>query len=117
MNEAKLKVIKNKLLAEEENIKKRMIELKKDDPFSDPDYSNDNAAVDSDVREQEAHQRIEAEIETLKERAADVTNALKRMEKGRYGYCKRCNKEIPQKRLELIPETIYCVQCESELKK
>lgn len=117
MKEAKLKEIKNKLLEEEENIKKRIKELKEDDPFSDPDYSNDNAAVDNDVREQEAHQRIEAELETLKERASDVETALKRMEKGRYGYCKRCNKEIPEKRLELIPETIYCVQCEGQLKK
>lgn len=117
MKEEKLKIIKNKLLAEEEDIKKRMVELKKDDPFSDPEYSNDNAAVDNDVREQEAHQRIEAELETLKERATDVINALKRIEKGRYGYCKRCNKEIPEKRLELIPETIYCVECEGQLKK
>lgn len=117
MKADKLKEIKNRLLKEEEDIKKRILEFKKDDPFSDPDYSNDNAAVDNDVREQEAHQRIEAELDTLKERADDVANALKRIEKGRYGYCKRCNKEIPAKRLELIPETIYCVECEGQLKK
>ena len=117
MKQAKLRQIKNKLLAEEQDIQKRIIELKKDDPFSDPDYANDNAAVDNDVREQESHQRIEAEMETLKERLLDVRNALKRIEKGRYGYCKRCNKEIPLKRLELIPETIYCVDCERQLKK
>lgn len=117
MNPNKLKKIKIKLQEEEQAIHKRMELLKKDDPFSDPDYSNDNAAVDNDVREQEAHQRIEAEIETLKERLVNVANALKRIEKGRYGYCKRCNKKIPEKRLELIPETIYCVDCESQLKK
>lgn len=117
MKPNKLKEIKNKLLVEEQNIQNRIIELKKDDPFSDPDYSNDNAAVDNDVREQEAHQRIEAEMNELEERLTDFRNALKRIEKGRYGYCKRCNKEIPEKRLELIPETIYCVSCESQLKK
>ncbi len=117
MKPNKLKAIKNKLLVEEQNIQNRIIELKKDDPFSDPDYSNDNAAVDSDVREQEAHQRIEAEMNELEDRLTDFRNALKRIEKGRYGYCKRCNKEIPEKRLELIPETIYCVSCESQLKK
>lgn len=105
------------LLAEKESILKRMEDLKKADPFSDPDHVDDNAAVDTDVREQESHQRIEAELETLEKRLTDIKTALEQNENGMYGVCKRCNKDIPVKRLELIPESIYCVDCEAGLTK
>lgn len=117
MKKQQLEEIKKRLEIDHEEIKVRMVELKKSDPFSDPDYSNDNAAVDNDVREQEAHQRIEAELDTLKEKKVNIEQALKRIEKGNYGFCKRCNKEIPEKRLELVPETSYCVDCESVIKR
>lgn len=117
MSDADMKAMKKQLQKESEDIEKRIKELHEDDPFNDPGYTTDNAAVDTDVREQGAHQIIEAEINALKERKKNIAVALERIEKGRYGYCKRCNKEIPRKRLELIPETQYCVACESELKK
>lgn len=117
MKKQDIEQIKKRLMKDESEIQERIVELKEDDPFSDPEYSNDNAAVDNDVREQEAHQRIEAEMETLKDRLEDIKNALVRIDKDRYGYCKRCNKEIPAKRLELVPETSFCVECESQMKK
>ncbi len=109
--------IKKTLLAEKESILKRMEDLKAADPFSDPDHVDDNAAVDTDVREQESHQRIEAELETLEKRLENIKIALEQNENGMYGVCKRCNKDIPPKRLQLIPESIYCVNCEAELTK
>lgn len=117
MSDENIKNMKNTLQKELLDVEKRIKELKADDPFNDPGYTTDNAAVDTDVREQEAHRIIEAEINTLKDRKKNITIALERIEKGRYGYCKRCNKEIPPKRLELLPETQYCVSCESEIKQ
>jgi len=98
-------------------IEARMVVLKQSDPFLDPDHVIDNAAVDTDVREQEAHHRIEAEVQELQERVTTIHKALKRVESGTYGTCKRCNKTIPPKRLELIPESLYCVSCEEDLKR
>ena len=109
--------IKQTLLKEKESIVKRIEVLKKSDPFSDPDHVDDNAAVDTDVREQESHQRIEAELETLEKRLSNIKIAMEQNENGMYGVCKRCNKDIPVKRLELIPESIYCVECEADLTK
>lgn len=102
---------------EKKDAETRIADLRKADPFSDPDYSNDNAAVDTDVREQENHQRITAEIETLEKRIQDIAEAMEQTKKGSYGVCKRCNQDIPEKRLELIPESVYCVSCESSLTK
>src|SRR6056297_193635 len=38
-------------------------------------------------------------------------NALDRIEKGTYGKCLKCGKEIPIGRLRLVPEAIGCVAC------
>ncbi|NCC65229.1 MAG: hypothetical protein EOM15_11300 [Spirochaetia bacterium] len=40
-----------------------------------------------------------------------LDNALKRIEQGTYGLCIRCGKEIPEGRLEQVPEALLCVQC------
>jgi RNA polymerase-binding transcription factor DksA len=39
-----------------------------------------------------------------------IDEALRRVERGEYGRCVICGKEIPQERLELVPETPYCVE-------
>ena len=46
-----------------------------------------------------------------------VEEALTKIEEGTYGVCERCEEAIPVKRLELLPFTRYCVQCQSELEK
>lgn len=112
-----LSQIEKKLLDEKTAITKQIEELKADDPFSDPDHVNDNAAVDTEVREQHFHQIIEAEINSLQKRLKDIDLALQKIKKDRYGLCAKCNKPIPLARLELIPEAQYCVECENKLKK
>jgi DnaK suppressor protein len=106
-----------RLQEEKKKSLQRIEALKKDDPFSDPDYAADNAAVDTDVREQLAHQTLEAEIKDLKKRIVDTDAALVKITKNRYGYCEKCGSLIPIARLELIPESRYCVTCEGKLRQ
>ena len=40
-----------------------------------------------------------------------LNNALLRIEKGTYGSCVRCGREIPRPRLEQVPEALLCVPC------
>jgi DnaK suppressor protein len=47
----------------------------------------------------------------------EVTEALQRIEKGEYGTCEGCEKEIPRKRLEVFPSARFCVACQSEIEK
>jgi len=89
-------------------------ELKKEDPFSDPDHASDNAAVDTDVREQVGHETVEAQIKDLNYRVSEIKAALLRINKGKYGICLRCAKPIPKARLEVIPESAYCIECEKK---
>lgn len=110
--------VKQKSRLEEERIKslKQIDALKKDDPFEDPDRVSDNAAVDTEVREQDYHQIIEAKINDLQRRIKNIDLALKKITKGTYGTCEKCNKPILVRRLELLPESRYCVECESKLR-
>lgn len=106
-----------KLQEEKIKLNNHINDLKKNDPFSDPDHVNDNAAVDTDAREQMGHDTIEAEIKEMHRRLEDIVISLERIKKNRYGYCERCEKVILLKRLQLIPEARYCVECESKIRK
>lgn len=46
----------------------------------------------------------------FKARMALIDEALKRLDRGKYGRCVVCGKRIPDERLELVPETPYCVE-------
>lgn len=102
---------------EKEKLAKQIENLKKDDPFADPDHATDNAAVDTDVREQVGHETIQAEVKDLQKRFDDAEIALKKISRGTYGMCEKCGEIIPLARLELIPEARFCVQCENKLRK
>jgi RNA polymerase-binding transcription factor DksA len=39
-----------------------------------------------------------------------IDEALRRLERGEYGKCVVCGKDIPQERLDLVPETPFCVE-------
>ena len=48
-----------------------------------------------------------------KARLEKLLAALDRIDKGKYGVCLRCGKEIPLGRLEVVPEAFVCVECAS----
>ncbi|HEX2163400.1 MAG TPA: TraR/DksA family transcriptional regulator [Thermoanaerobaculia bacterium] len=42
----------------------------------------------------------------------DIDKALDRIEDGSYGRCTNCGTEIAEKRLEAVPWTRYCIDCQ-----
>ncbi len=46
--------------------------------------------------------------EHIEKELKDINYALEAIEKGTYGICEKCGKEIPIERLEAIPTTTYC---------
>ncbi len=44
---------------------------------------------------------------------ADVDAAIDRIDSGTYGRCIDCGDEIPAERLEILPATPVCVQCQA----
>ncbi|MFZ2993164.1 MAG: TraR/DksA C4-type zinc finger protein [Microgenomates group bacterium] len=106
---------KSTIEEEQKKLTLQIQNLKSEDPFSDPDHASDNAAVDTDVREQVGHDTIEAEIKDSQKRLVELGLALETLKKGTYGVCQRCNKDIPQARLELVPEAKFCIECKKAL--
>lgn len=51
--------------------------------------------------------------ESLKSQLSDIDAALQRIEKGTYGTCAKCGKDIPAERLEFRPSSIHCVDCKT----
>ena len=112
-----IKKKKERLLKDRLDSEKQINDLKKNDPFSDPDHASDNAAIDTDVRDQVEHDTVEAQIKTLNRKLEFIDIALDKIYKNKYGYCERCGNQILSKRLDLIPEAKYCINCEQELVK
>lgn len=42
----------------------------------------------------------------------DIDKALGRLEEGSYGRCTNCGTDIAEKRLEAVPWTRYCIDCQ-----
>lgn len=106
---------KNKeiLMKEKEHLGKEIDHYKMEDPYLVPDRSNFNT-LDDDITETEGHDRITATRINLKERLAEVKEALLRIEEGLYGSCKNCGKKIPDERLEALPSAVLCIDCHSK---
>lgn len=109
--------LKAKLLTDQEYLKKQIHDLRSEDPFLDPDHASDNAAVDTDVREKMGHETIEAQILSLSRKLDAVKYALAKVSKSAYGICERCKKPIALARLQLLPESRFCIDCERASKK
>lgn len=107
----------NHLLEEKAKLTTRIGELSSQDPFSDPDRTNDNAASDTEASEESDHDRVAALVAELKEKLTAVEKALGRIEDGTYGFCTVCHEMIDTDRLSVLPTATLCLTHEKEHKR
>ncbi|MCG6945407.1 MAG: TraR/DksA family transcriptional regulator [Deltaproteobacteria bacterium] len=55
--------------------------------------------------------------ERLRQKLFLIEEALDAIENGDYGICAECGEPIDEKRLLLMPSTLLCVRCQSELER
>jgi len=101
---------------EKKHTNDRIAELSAQDPFSDPDRVNDNAASDSEASEESSHDRFAAMVEELKNHLSDIDAALERIGDGSYGFCTNCHAMIDTDRLSILPTATLCLNCEQTKK-
>jgi DnaK suppressor protein len=53
-----------------------------------------------------------ARVDQLTRMLRQIEDALTQDEDGRYGYCARCEGEIPVARLQSLPFALYCRDCQ-----
>jgi len=106
--------IKKHLTAEETRLQTRITELSGQDPFSDPERTNDNAASDTEASEESNHDRVAALVSELTTQLKNVQQALARISDGSYGFCNVCHTMINTDRLAVMPTATLCLTHEKE---
>ncbi|MGA9172452.1 MAG: TraR/DksA C4-type zinc finger protein [Thermoactinomyces sp.] len=115
MNESQLQQLRSQLLKEKEEIKRRLsrtdnygMEVSMNNSVGElSGYDNHPADLGTEMFERGKDLALnEADERHLQ----DIEAALRRMETGQYGICKKCGREIPFERLEAVPVTEYCVE-------
>lgn len=108
---------KQRLEEEQKRLDNELADLGSKDPNApDAAYPESGGTSDDDnaaeVTEYSDELSIEAKLEA---ELRDVIKALASIEKGTYGICKYCGKEIDMKRLEARPASSSCINCKKIL--
>jgi DnaK suppressor protein len=74
----------------------------------------DSEEGDPDLIEREKNVAL---LTQLEHKLEGVEGALRSIEKGKYGICERCGKEISPERLEVRPDATLCINCQAEVEK
>ena len=106
MSELNLDQIKDRLIAERENL---LNKLKENDLSIDDSETPD--PVDLAVRNYSKNVML-AVSENDSRQIILINEALERIEDEEYGSCQNCEKEINPKRLDAIPWARYCLNCQ-----
>ena len=82
---------------------------------------HDDEGPEPDVADR-ASRSYEKELSLLstaqqQQRLRTVQQALRRIGTGEYGQCLSCGNEISAKRLEAVPWTKYCIECQENLEQ
>jgi RNA polymerase-binding protein DksA len=69
---------------------------------------------DAEIFEREKNAAL---IAVLERKLSDIETALRSIEKGQYGTCERCGKQIELERLEVKPDATLCLSCQQEVER
>ena len=114
MDEEQLKEIRTRLLQMREEV---LAESQRAYAASQ-DLGKDGVPDIGDMSSNSYNQEVLMNLsEAQRSRVRDIDAALERMDQGVYGFCARCEEEIPLRRMEVRPFSRYCVDCKSEVEK
>jgi DnaK suppressor protein len=80
--------------------------------FKSSDSSGDSADLAFDTGNEEVTSQL-AELEARE--LGQVERALARLKTGTYGICEGCQKKIPVSRLNALPFSTTCIECQREM--
>ena len=114
MDKKKLEGFKKRLETRQQELRRMVSRTQQDGRSADEDTAQDIAdkAASSYNKEFLFHQS-NADRQLLQM----VENALARIREGSFGECISCGKDINPKRLEAVPWTRHCIECQEKLEK
>ncbi|MFA6047432.1 MAG: TraR/DksA C4-type zinc finger protein [Parcubacteria group bacterium] len=110
-----LEELKTQLLKEKEELEKNLSRIARPVNAKEGDYETtfDEIGSDRDDNATEVDQYSgNMPVEnTLEKKLQEIIDALDRMEKGTYGICSNCKKDISIERLRANPAAKTCIEC------
>ncbi|MGD8625148.1 MAG: TraR/DksA C4-type zinc finger protein [Anaerolineae bacterium] len=101
---AKLEESRQEIIQDMENLRTELRNM------AEP--SADEADVDAYERE-----KTWALVQRLQYKLEAVERAIQAAKKGEYGICERCGERIDPARLEILPETTHCLDCQRKFER
>jgi DnaK suppressor protein len=114
MDKKKLEYFKNRLETRQVELRRMVTRIEQDGRTVDEDSAQDIAdrAASSYTKEFLFHQS-----NNDRQLLQMVEGALSRMREGEFGECISCGREIDPKRLEAVPWTRHCIECQEKLEQ
>jgi len=114
MDKKKLETFKKRLEERQQSLRKTVSRTEEDGRIADQDTAQDIAdrAASSYTKE-----FLFSQSNNDRQLLQMVETALQRIREGSFGECVGCGNEINAKRLEAVPWTRYCIECQEKLEK
>ena len=114
MDKKKLEAFKKRLETRQQELRRTVSRTQQDGRTADEDSAQDIAdrAANSYTKE-----FLFSQSNNDRQLLQMVENALSRIREGSFGECISCGKEINPKRLEAVPWTRHCIECQEKLEK
>ena len=120
MDKKLVQKLKQKLEKENESIEKRLKTFATKDKKTKDDWDtrfphwdgeSGSSALERAADEVEEYTTLLPLEYSLEIQLRDINSALEKIQKGKYGKCEECKKEISKERLRVCPEAKLCLKC------
>ena len=114
MDKKRLESFKKRLEERQQSLRKTVSRTEEDGRIADQDTAQDIAdrAASSYTKE-----FLFSQSNNERQLLQMVETALQRLREGSFGECVHCGNEINPKRLEAVPWTRYCIECQEKMEK
>ena len=115
MDKKKLETFKKRLEERQQSLRKMVSRTEEDGRIADQDA----AAADIADRAASSYTKefLFSQSNNDRQLLQMVETALQRIREGSFGECVSCGNDINPKRLEAVPWTRYCIDCQEKLEK
>ncbi len=111
LNKKEVDVYKKKLIVRRNEIVRKLSEFRDESKEVETDIAQDVAdKAESSYTKEFLLSLSDVEREQL----FQIDVALKRIERKEFGSCQMCQKEINKKRMNALPWTPYCIECQEK---
>lgn len=102
-----------KLEALKQRLHEDMASLTQKDGERTP-YGGDFESLVTAAQLASQHETDELLRRRLERRLGELDHVHRRLQQGSYGTCEQCGEDIPEERLEAMPDTTMCVPCQRQ---